>query len=110
MPTAPWPSRWRRSTRSRAPAHAGSIWSTWTARTAAPTITSTSGRSCRQPPSRFKWVAVDGALVQRLVARHGTTRLAVGIDAKDGRVAPRGTADILDLTARELATRVARLG
>ena len=54
--------------------------------------------------------AVDGGLVQRLVARHGTTRLAVGIDAKDGRVAPRGTADILDLTVPELATRVARLG
>jgi phosphoribosylformimino-5-aminoimidazole carboxamide ribotide isomerase len=56
--------------------------------------------------------AVDngGGLVERLVARHGTTRLAVGIDAKDGRVAPRGTADILDLTAQELAQRVARLG
>src|SRR2546430_11887997 len=49
--------------------------------------------------------AVDGGLVQRLVARHGTTRLAVGIDARDGRVAPRGTADTLDLTAQELATR-----
>jgi len=54
--------------------------------------------------------AVDGGLVRRLVARHGTTRLAVGIDAKDGRVAPRGTDDILDLTVRELATRVAGLG
>jgi phosphoribosylformimino-5-aminoimidazole carboxamide ribotide isomerase len=56
--------------------------------------------------------AVDGGLVQRLVARHGTTRLAVGIDAKGGRVAPRGggTTDILELTARELATRVSLLG
>jgi len=56
--------------------------------------------------------AVDGTLVKRLVARHGTTRLAVGIDAKDGRVAPRGggTTDVLDLTAQELATRVSRLG
>ncbi len=60
--------------------------------------------------------AVDngGGLVERLVARHGATRLAVGIDAKDGRVAPRGrgrgTAEILDLTARELARRVAQLG
>jgi phosphoribosylformimino-5-aminoimidazole carboxamide ribotide isomerase len=54
--------------------------------------------------------AVDAGLVERLVARHGSTRLAVGIDAKDGRVAPRGTHDILDLTARELATRVATLG
>ncbi len=54
--------------------------------------------------------AVNSGLVERLVARHGTTRLAVGIDAKDGRVAPRGTADTLDLTAHELATRVAQLG
>jgi len=54
--------------------------------------------------------AVDSGLVERLIARHGATRLAVGIDAKGGRVAPRGTKDILDLTARELATRVAGLG
>src|SRR5207249_10299632 len=54
--------------------------------------------------------AVDGGLVQRLVARHGTTRLAVGIDAKGGRVAPRGTADTHELTAQEPATRLARLG
>jgi phosphoribosylformimino-5-aminoimidazole carboxamide ribonucleotide (ProFAR) isomerase len=54
--------------------------------------------------------AVDAALVARLLARHGTTRLAVGIDAKSGRVAPRGTSDILDLTAVELATRVAQQG
>lgn len=54
--------------------------------------------------------AVDSALVKRLVARHGTKRLAVGIDAKDGRVAPRGTKDILDLTALELAQRVSQHG
>ncbi len=54
--------------------------------------------------------AVDRGLVERLVARHGTERLAVGIDAKDGRVAPRGTTDILDLTAQELAARVTKLG
>ena len=62
--------------------------------------------------------AVDDTLVKRLVARHGTTRLAAGIDAKDGRVAPRGArgargggaTGILDLTAQELATRVSRLG
>jgi len=65
--------------------------------------------------------AVDGGIVERLLARHGATRLAVGIDAKNGRVAPRGTgggggggggggAAILDLTAVELATRVARQG
>ena len=54
--------------------------------------------------------AVDDGIVERLLARHGATRLAVGIDAKQGRVAPRGTTQILDLTALELATRVARLG
>ena len=54
--------------------------------------------------------AVDSGLVARLIARHGAERLAVGIDAKDGRVAPRGTPDILDLTARDLALRVAQLG
>src|SRR2546422_158972 len=55
-------------------------------------------------------VASGGGLVERLVARYGRTRLAVGIDAKDGRVAPRGTKDILDLTALELARRGAQLG
>ena len=54
--------------------------------------------------------AVDAGLVERLVARHGPTRLAVGIDAKDGRVAPRGTQEILDITVRDLAMRVAQLG
>lgn len=54
--------------------------------------------------------AVDAALVERLLARHGATRLAVGIDAKQGRVAPRGTTEMLDLTALDLAQRVARQG
>lgn len=54
--------------------------------------------------------AVDSGLVERLLARHGAARLAVGIDAKHGRVAPRGTTDVLDLTAVELATRVASQG
>jgi phosphoribosylformimino-5-aminoimidazole carboxamide ribotide isomerase len=54
--------------------------------------------------------AVDTELVARLIAHHGTRRLAVGIDAKGGRLAPRGTADILEITPRELATRVAQLG
>ncbi|HXG96660.1 MAG TPA: HisA/HisF-related TIM barrel protein [Gemmatimonadales bacterium] len=54
--------------------------------------------------------AVDSGLVERLVTRYGARRLAAGIDARDGRVAPRGTADILDLTAEALATRVATLG
>jgi len=54
--------------------------------------------------------AVDSTLVTRLLARHGATRLAVGIDAKDGRVAPRGTKDVLDLTVQDLARRVSQLG
>src|SRR5438270_10294141 len=43
--------------------------------------------------------AGDGTLVKRPVAGHGATRLAAGIDAQDGRGAPRGAADLLDLTA-----------
>jgi len=54
--------------------------------------------------------AVDAGLVERLLARYGSTRLAVGIDAKQDRVAPRGTKEILDLTALDLAQRVTRQG
>jgi len=54
--------------------------------------------------------AVDAGLVERLLARHGAARLAVGIDAKQGRIAPRGTTDLLDITVLELATRVTRAG
>lgn len=54
--------------------------------------------------------AVDRGIVERMLARHGPTRLAVGIDARDGRVAPRGTKEILALTAIELAKQVARQG
>jgi phosphoribosylformimino-5-aminoimidazole carboxamide ribotide isomerase len=54
--------------------------------------------------------AIDAALVERLLARHGANRLAVGIDAKNGHVAPRGTKEILDMNVRELATRVTRAG
>jgi len=55
--------------------------------------------------------AVDSGLVERLMARHGADRLAVGIDAKAGRVAPRGTgAELLAITAQDLTMRVAGLG
>lgn len=54
--------------------------------------------------------AVDSGLVEGLLARHGASRLAVGIDGKHGQVAPRGTKDILDMTVLELATRVTRAG
>ena len=50
--------------------------------------------------------AVDPALVARLLARHGAERLAVGIDARDGRVAARGSDVTLALTPLELARRV----
>ena len=55
--------------------------------------------------------AVNSGVVERLVARHGADRLAVGIDAKAGRVAPRGTgAEMPAIGAQELAERVAELG
>ena len=50
--------------------------------------------------------AVDSALVARLLARYGAERLAVGIDARDGRVAARGSDVTLALTPLELARRV----
>ena len=36
--------------------------------------------------------AADRALVTRLLARHGAERIAVGMDVRDGRIAPRGRA------------------
>jgi phosphoribosylformimino-5-aminoimidazole carboxamide ribonucleotide (ProFAR) isomerase len=58
--------------------------------------------------------AADAALVARLVARHGPERLAVGIDTRDGRVAPRGGGRganvMLDLSPLELAVRVQAAG
>ncbi len=50
--------------------------------------------------------ATDAALVTRLLGRFGPGRLAVGIDARDGRVAARGETTVLHLTALELARRV----
>ena len=54
--------------------------------------------------------ATDPALVERLLRRHGATRLAVGIDAKDGRVAVRGWTEVFDLAPVELARRVQQQG
>jgi phosphoribosylformimino-5-aminoimidazole carboxamide ribotide isomerase len=54
--------------------------------------------------------ATDPALVSRLLARHGAARLAIGIDARDGRVAPRGGTAVSDETALALAERVLGLG
>jgi phosphoribosylformimino-5-aminoimidazole carboxamide ribotide isomerase len=50
--------------------------------------------------------ATDPAFVERLLARHGPERLAVGIDARDGQVAVRGWTEVFDLTALQLAERV----
>jgi phosphoribosylformimino-5-aminoimidazole carboxamide ribotide isomerase len=50
--------------------------------------------------------AVDAVLVARLLARHGAERLAVGIDARDGRVAARGSDVSFALAPLELARRV----
>ena len=50
--------------------------------------------------------AVDAVLVARLLARYGPERLAVGIDARDGRVAARGSDVSLALAPLELARRV----
>ncbi len=54
--------------------------------------------------------ATDPALVDRLLARHGAARLAVGIDARDGQVAVRGWTEVFDLTAGALAERVRAQG
>ena len=54
--------------------------------------------------------AIDAALVARLFARYGADRLAVGIDARDGRVAARGSTTDVDLAPVELARRVQALG
>ncbi len=54
--------------------------------------------------------AMDAALVDRLLVRHGPGRLAVAIDAKDGRLASRGTTDVFDVSPLELARRVRAQG
>lgn len=54
--------------------------------------------------------ALDPALVDRLLGRHGPGRLAVSVDAKDGRLAARGTAESFDVSPFELARRVRAQG
>jgi phosphoribosylformimino-5-aminoimidazole carboxamide ribotide isomerase len=54
--------------------------------------------------------AIDAALVARLVARYGAERFAVGIDVRDGRVAPRGVGTVLDIAPLELARLVRAAG
>jgi len=50
--------------------------------------------------------AVDAVLVARLLGRYGAERLALGIDARDGRVAARGSDVRLALAPLELARRL----
>ena len=56
--------------------------------------------------------AADRAMVDRLLARHGADRLALGIDAKDGRLAPRasGPHAAPDIVVAELAQRLRTQG
>jgi len=58
--------------------------------------------------------ASDPGLVARLLARHGAARVAIGIDARDGRLAPRGGggggAGVSGETALALAERVRNQG
>jgi phosphoribosylformimino-5-aminoimidazole carboxamide ribonucleotide (ProFAR) isomerase len=54
--------------------------------------------------------ASEPELVERVVRRHGSARLAVAIDTAAGRVKPRGLAVPVDLPPRELAARVRGAG
>jgi phosphoribosylformimino-5-aminoimidazole carboxamide ribotide isomerase len=54
--------------------------------------------------------AREPALVERLVSKHGGARLAVGIDARNGRVAPRGGPDVADMPAGVFARLAQRHG
>jgi phosphoribosylformimino-5-aminoimidazole carboxamide ribonucleotide (ProFAR) isomerase len=56
--------------------------------------------------------AADRALVDRLLARHGADRLALGIDAKGGRLAPRasGPHPAPDIAVSDLAQRLRAQG
>jgi phosphoribosylformimino-5-aminoimidazole carboxamide ribotide isomerase len=54
--------------------------------------------------------ALDAVLLDGLLRRHGPACLAVGIDARDGRVAPRGSGEVLDVTPETLARRARDVG
>jgi len=49
-------------------------------------------------------------VVAEAVAQHGAERVAVGIDARDGRVTVQGWTEAAETTAPELAARMAALG
>jgi len=52
----------------------------------------------------------DTAALERLVARHGGGRIAVGIDARDGWVQVKGWVETTRVRATDLAQRVAAIG
>jgi len=54
--------------------------------------------------------ATDAALVDQLLEHHGAERLAIGIDAREGRAAARGDDTVLALSALELAERLRAQG
>ena len=54
--------------------------------------------------------ANDPALVGRLMQRHGEVRLAVAIDATDGRVTPRGATGSPPLAVHDFARRLREQG
>ncbi len=54
--------------------------------------------------------ASDPTFIPKAVVEAGAERLAVGIDARDGRVAIRGWTETSTLSARELALRARALG
>jgi phosphoribosylformimino-5-aminoimidazole carboxamide ribonucleotide (ProFAR) isomerase len=56
--------------------------------------------------------AANEGVVDRLLARHGAERIAIGIDARDGKLAPRGSAatGVPDIAAADLARRLRTQG
>lgn len=54
--------------------------------------------------------AIEPALVDRLVRRHGVQRLAVGIDGAGGRIRPRGEGSVPGMPVQFLARLVAARG
>jgi phosphoribosylformimino-5-aminoimidazole carboxamide ribotide isomerase len=55
------------------------------------------------------WAVRDPQAVGALAARLGE-RIAIGVDARDGRVAVEGWTEVTDLTAEDFASRLAVLG